>query len=582
MVLPLILAGTAISALVGAAKALGASEKKEYARNIVKDAEGRHRDALERIEQKRKEVQACLSELGALKLSIESNQLLLFSKVYGDIKKHSLKHVGSNQEFIPIATQELLKIQLEGEKIEEMVATGVTALAAGAATAAGATSLVGALGTVATTGTAISTLTGAAASNATLAWLGGGSLAAGGAGVAGGMMALGGLVAGPAFLIMGFSAAANAEKMFDQAVEYRKKVDGYIKQLEEGMVYLEKVKQRVEHLSLATSSVAVNIVPIIDAAKEMMSRRKSEFLQLSWVDRNLKRINPLSVKQFSEHEKILVESLNHHGMLLYALVKIPVFINGDVLNQEHEDILSLTPALLESQQQYPIYSRAEFLRLRSVIEAFWKRTIKPGIHWLTKIVIAIFLLFVLLMVIGFCSENKQAEPISARQDSPPSPQDPVTTMPEADVSQQSTPAADMAQTPSDVNNPPDSSVASNDNDVNPMTSSTKVSDVVGVWRGELYFGQGQLKITRVNDNKYLASVDIAGKNGCQGHIDNMEGRAGDGRYYFSRIVDAKENMECTLMVDIRGDEAGIQDNGCDSFHGPECPFAGGLKRVSEP
>ena len=55
MVLPIILAGTAVSAIFSAVKALGASEKKEVAKGIVAEAENRHKAALAVIEERRKE-----------------------------------------------------------------------------------------------------------------------------------------------------------------------------------------------------------------------------------------------------------------------------------------------------------------------------------------------------------------------------------------------------------------------------------------------------------------------------------------------------------------------------------------------
>jgi len=579
MVLPIILAGTAVSAIFSAVKALGASEKKEVAKGIVAEAENRHKAALAVIEERRKEVQEALSRLGLQKIEIESKQLSDFAQTYGEIQRHALRRVGDNREIIPITRQELNKIQLEGEKSAELIATGVTALTAGVTTVAGATGLIGAFG-AASSGTAISALGGAAASNATLAWLGGGSLAAGGAGVAGGMMALGGLVAAPAFLVMGFAAASNAEKMLTQAVEYKETVDKYIVQFERGMVYLTAVEDKVKGVSEALVVIAASIIPVIESAKTMIGRKTVEYAQLSWVDKNIKRINPLNFKQFTRFECDIFESLNHHGMLLYALVKVPVFYQGDKLNPELDEVLTLVPSIKESSQEYPVLSSAEFSKLNRVLEEFWRRSgitkDKRKTHWLVKLFGLILLLFIALVVIGVLSEKdeKTQEPVQAQ--SMETNDTSLGEMDQTDYSNQtnSIEPTDSSQPINDAEQPMDATAVDQ-----PISKEEVKPEVFGEWQGELYDGQGKMKIVKEGDN-YLANLEVQGKGGCTGQINDIVGRFNiNNDLAFNRIVNAEQNLECSIVVTLRDDKASIMEFGCESFHGSNCSFNGSIVRV---
>ncbi|MCL5289963.1 MAG: hypothetical protein M1489_02860 [Firmicutes bacterium] len=205
MPIPLLLGAAAVICTgVGVKKAIDAKYDNDRAEEFNYEAECIFDEAKESLEYERNKTQDILVGLGKLKLEVWDQQLGRFIKTFEQIR--NVKFEGQamtgqlkNNHF---TKDELMKMKDISLKAGEVMASGATALGAGAL--AGVASYGGAMMfATASTGTAISALSGVAATNATLAWFGGGSLAAGGLGIAGGTAVLGGIVAGPVLAVGG-------------------------------------------------------------------------------------------------------------------------------------------------------------------------------------------------------------------------------------------------------------------------------------------------------------------------------------------------------------------------------------------
>ncbi len=113
----------------------------------------------------------------------------------------------------------------------------------------------------------------------------------------------------------------------------------------------------------------------------------------------------------------------------------------------------------------------------------------------------------------------------------------------------------------------------------PISKEEVKPEVFGEWQGELYDGQGKMKIVKEGDN-YLANLEVQGKGGCTGQINDIVGRFNiNNDLAFNRIVNAEQNLECSIVVTLRDDKASIMEFGCESFHGSNCSFNGSIVRV---
>lgn len=227
MPIPFILGGIAVAAgLVGAKKALDASDKNARARRMNRRAQETFENAKKELLAARDEAGKALENLGQAKVDILHGSVTRFVDTFGKIHNVELTGSAGMDELAEFTVNEdaLKEMGELGSLASKMVSGTVEGLAAGGLMAFGAYSAAGLLGT-AGTGAAIAGLSGAAATNATLALLGGGTLAAGGLGIAGGTAVLGGLVAGPAIAVMGFMMDAKADKNLDIAKSKRAKAE---------------------------------------------------------------------------------------------------------------------------------------------------------------------------------------------------------------------------------------------------------------------------------------------------------------------------------------------------------------------
>lgn len=233
--------GAALAAGVGIKKGLDAKEDFDYAKRKGERAEENYKKAERTLEANREETQQALEQLGKLKVETFTHQIKHLVSV-AQQKKNTHSFIAGYDERIFVEEMKNTAAMVE-QSLEIEKGLGGAAIG-GALSAFGAYGAVGALAS-ASTGTAIAGLSGAAATNATLAWLGGGTLAAGGLGVAGGMVALGGIVLGPALAVGGFYMASKAEEAVNQAIDYEKKVDTAIAEMETVNVTMKGIRTAV-------------------------------------------------------------------------------------------------------------------------------------------------------------------------------------------------------------------------------------------------------------------------------------------------------------------------------------------------
>ena len=222
----------------------------------AKDAEGRYKARRSRYDKaqaaydrRRKEGETAFERLGKRRLEavVTLGQAVEFLKKARVKDRDALGQVHITQQQLQMWTS------ASANAVDVLTGIGKGA-AAGAATAAAAYGLVGTLAT-ASTGTAIGVLSGAAAQSATLAWLGGGALAAGGGGMALGAYVLGGIVAGPAILVVGFFASAQAEKVVTEVARQIAEMDVAEVKMTGQLAILDVGLARVEELYTATDEV---------------------------------------------------------------------------------------------------------------------------------------------------------------------------------------------------------------------------------------------------------------------------------------------------------------------------------------
>ena len=230
MPLPWLIAGAAVlTGLYGAAKHLDASDNNREAQNLMSDAKEEYEQTYSVLEEKKKNLQKALRELGETKIDIQTQQIRRFTSLYGRFKnvafagEINFDSFGNTKDF----NENVREMEVASTNLQEVVLNSGGSLAAGAIAGIAAYGGVGLFG-AASTGTAIAGLSGAAATNATLAWLGGGSLAAGGLGIAGGTAVLGGIVLAPILAVSGLLSSAKSEenlaKARAQAAEIRKAI----------------------------------------------------------------------------------------------------------------------------------------------------------------------------------------------------------------------------------------------------------------------------------------------------------------------------------------------------------------------
>ncbi len=287
--LPALLWGAAaLLGVTGVAKGVEAMSDFDTAKSIGESAEKRYKEAEIDLDKHRKKTNKDFEKLGAMKLSVFTNQIKHLVEVIKSSGKGAKSKLSQfEQSFSVENLKQMEAMVLNSLKIEDGIASGAVT---GALAGIGAYGGVGALA-AASTGTAISGLSGVAATNATLAWLGGGSLATGGFGMAGGALALGGVVLGPALAIGGFMMAGEAEKALTKARKYEAEVDVAIEKIEASCVVLSGLSSNAKEMISALRKIAKRF----DAVKVNDANNLEAFEQMCLLGKGLKAIADVPV-----------------------------------------------------------------------------------------------------------------------------------------------------------------------------------------------------------------------------------------------------------------------------------------------
>ncbi len=312
--IPLILGAIAVvSAVAGVgAGAVGMSDMNE-AKEIGKDAQERHEDAVDDLNVYWEDTNGLAEEYGQFQLDVMMSTIGRFVDF---IERNIGKAKQSEKEFLKgldgISIQQIKEYKTAASEAEQFFKGGFKAIGGAAAGYGGAMSLATSVG-VASTGAAISGLSGAAATNATLAWLGGGSLAAGGGGMALGSLVLGGITVGPALAIGGFMLASEGDKALTKAREYEAQVNRAIAKMETAHDFMVQVRRRINELWNILESLNNKAVQGLNELESLASfdkkRDAAKFQQVA-----------LLVKAISEIMKTSV--LNNEGELSLASATI--------------------------------------------------------------------------------------------------------------------------------------------------------------------------------------------------------------------------------------------------------------------
>ena len=251
MAIPFLAAAAGVAAAVGGVRTIDAVDDISTAKRINREAQELADSATARRENKRKETERCLENLGKAKIQIMAGSMKDFVETFGRINNpprlrdsigmDELRDFDSNSE-------DFRSMEEESFKASELASGGLGSIAAGTVTAVAAYGTATTIG-VASTGTAIAGLSGAAATNATLAWLGGGALSAGGAGVVGGMAVLGGLVAAPALVITGLFLGSKAEEALNEARANKDKARLYDREIQNMCTALNAIGTRANQIT---------------------------------------------------------------------------------------------------------------------------------------------------------------------------------------------------------------------------------------------------------------------------------------------------------------------------------------------
>ncbi|WP_454778201.1 hypothetical protein [Georgenia muralis] len=228
MVLPIVIAAWAITAVTGAA-GLGAGGKgvvdMNHAKSLNSQARTKYEDALAKHDQRITHTDAHIARLGQAQQDAVEAVCERFTRWLRDHEQQT--RLLDRDIAAGIAAQQRVVVDRPGAvrlNAVNVVAGGVQAVGLGVAARAGAVQAVRQVG-VASTGTAIKTLSGAAAQKATLAALGGGAVAAGGGGIAVGAAVLNVATIGPGVLVAGIQLNKSGGKALTEATEYSARVD---------------------------------------------------------------------------------------------------------------------------------------------------------------------------------------------------------------------------------------------------------------------------------------------------------------------------------------------------------------------
>jgi len=373
MPIPLIIGGAAVIAgLYGAKKAKDASDNYSSAKSLVGRAFSDFNDAKDKLEADKDEVNNALQNLGKLRLSIQSQQMLQYIEIIKKVNNASFKRIDNESSAIEVTAPEIGEIEVSSYKAADLVKDGVGAVSAGALAGIGAGGLATSIG-VASTGTAIGTLSGVAATNATLAWLGGGALSAGGMGVTGGKAVLGGAIAGPVIAVMGYAYAKKSEKALSEAFKKESEIRQATAQVENGILVVKSINTRVAEVESATTMLSDRfsriLVTFIELIREKEELRSKLIIEVDWKISEYKKKNiflkffnrvtrqspkfiysdPLDFNNFSQADKNQYMTAMNVAYSLYSLLKVKVLNDEGAVSSDSEVALIKAQSALEAK-----------------------------------------------------------------------------------------------------------------------------------------------------------------------------------------------------------------------------------------
>lgn len=306
MPLPLILGvGAAIAAVAGVGNGVHGAVKMKEANDMMKEAETRHKNNIEKFNKKNESTSKAMDTLGELELKI-LNGFGDFSNTIEKIQNRpQFEEYSKDGVTLPKYDKEELKSVSVGAGVLLGGLGGAAIGTAGGFAAAGATtSAVMALGT-ASTGTAIASLSGAAATNATLAALGGGAIAAGGGGIALGTTILGATTLGVGLLVGGMIFNFVGGKLSDKADEAYSQMTTAEDTINKACNYLTE---------LETISVKYT---------DSLTKAHQKYLEIfNYISYVVNKLNKVDWNEFNEYEKIATQNSTLLVALLYKMCQV--------------------------------------------------------------------------------------------------------------------------------------------------------------------------------------------------------------------------------------------------------------------
>lgn len=322
-----VLIGLGIAASASAAAGVGQTVKAgvniSKAKKLNEKSGNRVYYARNRLDNKRKELNCALGDLGKLKVSILNNSMKDFLQVFQKIKNVEFHTSNGIDEIKSVKFDKASVSELkEMENVADSLVTGgIAGVASGTLVAFGAYGAASTFG-VASTGTSIAALSGAAASNATLAFLGGGALTVGGLGVAGGMAVLGGLVAGPALLVMGTITGANASKQLNEALSNKAKADKICEELKIARFQCEAISRRTYMFY------------------DILTRLDAYFLPLVYQTEDIIESEGLNYKTYKDDSKKVIAATASMAGTIKAVLDIGILTENGSLTKESETVVT--------------------------------------------------------------------------------------------------------------------------------------------------------------------------------------------------------------------------------------------------
>lgn len=313
MPLPFLIGGlAAVAGAAGVGTGIHGGVKMKEANDIMKLAQSKQEEAVNRFQKKNDETTILMDGLGKQELEI-LNSFERFSDIIEKIQGRP-EFVAYSKDGIDLPkyeAEELKKVSVGAGVLLGGVGGAAAGTAGGFAAAGATTSAVMALGT-ASTGTAISTLSGVAATNATLAVLGGGTVAAGGGGMALGSLVLGGATLGMGLLVGGVIFSVTGSKLSNKADEAYAQARRTEKQVNKIVSYLDE-------LTKAARSFKDTLSKVNDQYQERLKT-------LDYVVNFSEKTNWCD---FTKKEKLMTENVVLLVGLLYKMCQIKLVLNSE-------------------------------------------------------------------------------------------------------------------------------------------------------------------------------------------------------------------------------------------------------------